>query len=86
MTQCFARCAREFFESHAKPFEICFFQPFEVEQRIVGAAHSANQFVEFELDGVAIAVLGILNQEYHQECDDRCAGVYDQLPGIAELK
>ena len=50
------------------------------------AAHRANQFVEFELDGMAIAVLGILNQKYHQECDDRRAGVDDQLPGIAELE
>jgi hypothetical protein len=49
-------------------------------------AHRANQFVELELDGVAIAVLGILNQKYHQERDDRRAGVYDQLPRVAELE
>jgi len=52
----------------------------------VRAAHRANQFVEFELHGVAIAVLGILYQEHHQECDDRRAGVDDQLPGVAELE
>ncbi len=50
------------------------------------AAHRANQFVEFELDSVAIAILGILNQKYHQECDDRRARVYDQLPRVAELE
>jgi len=85
-TQRIVRCACEFLIAHAKPFEVCFFKPFQVKQRIVRAAHRANQLVEFELDGVAIAILGILNQEYHQECDDRRAGVYDQLPGIAELK
>ena len=50
------------------------------------AVYRANQLVEFELDGVAIAVLGILNQKYHQKSDDRRAGVDDQLLGIAELK
>ena len=50
------------------------------------ATHRANQLVEFELDGVAITVLGILNQKYHQECDDRRACVDDQLPGIAKLE
>jgi len=86
MTQRFARCACEIFIARAKPFEICFFEAFEVKQRIVRTAHGANQFVEFELDGVAIPILGILNQKYHQECDDRRAGIYDQLPGIAELE
>jgi hypothetical protein len=50
------------------------------------AAYRANQLIEFELDGVAIAILGILNQKYHQECDDCRTCVYDQLPRIAELE
>jgi hypothetical protein len=53
---------------------------------LLRAAHRANQFVEFELDGVAIAILGILNQKYHQECDDRRTCVDGQLPRIAELE
>ena len=85
-TKRFARCARERFVACAKPLEVRFFKAFEVEQGIVRAAHRANQFVEFELDCVAIAVLGILNQKYHQECDDRRACVDDQLPSIAELE
>jgi hypothetical protein len=52
---------------------------------LLRAAHRANQF-EFELDGAAIAILGILNQKYHQECDDRRTCVDDQLPRIAELE
>jgi hypothetical protein len=35
---------------------------------------------------MAITVLGILNQKYHQECDDRRTRVDDQLPPIAELE
>lgn len=60
----FARCACELFIALAKPLEVCFFQLFEVEQRIVRAVHRANKFVDLELDGVAIAILGILNQKY----------------------
>jgi len=48
--------------------------------------HRANQFVKLELDGVAIAVLSILNQKYHQKRDDRRAGIYNQLPRVAELE
>jgi hypothetical protein len=28
--------------------------------------------------------LGILNQEYHQECNDRRSRIDDELPGIAK--
>ena len=37
----------------------------EIQQGIVRSAHRANQFVELELDGVAIAILRILNQKNH---------------------
>jgi hypothetical protein len=84
--QRFACSARELFIPHAKPLEVCFFKLFKVEQCIVRAVHRANQLVEFELDGVAIAVLGVLNQKNHQECDDRRACVDNQLPRIAELE
>ena len=50
------------------------------------AVHCADQLVEFELDRMAITILGVLNQKYHQKCDDRRAGVDDQLPGVAELE
>ena len=50
------------------------------------AVHGANQLVEFELDGVAIAILGILNQKNHQECDNHRTRVDDQLPCITELE
>ena len=46
----------------------------------------ADQFIQLDLDRGAIAVLGILNQEHHQECDNRGARIDDKLPsvGIAE--
>src|SRR6516164_3305530 len=34
----------------------------------------------------SVAVLRVLNQKYHQERDDGCGGVDDQLPGVREMK
>ena len=50
------------------------------------AVHSANQLIEFELNGVAIHGSGSSESKNHQECDDRRDCVYDQLPRVAELE
>jgi hypothetical protein len=47
---------------------------------------SANQFIQFDMHRLGVTVLGILNQEYHQECNDRCSRIDDELPGIAKAK
>ena len=43
-------------------------------------------FVQLELNRRGVAVLSVLDQEHHEERDDRRPGVDDQLPsvGIAE--
>jgi len=46
----------------------------------------ANQFIQFDMHRFGITVLGILNQEYHQECNDRRSCIDDELPGIAKAK
>jgi len=46
----------------------------------------SDQFVELGLDRAGVAVLGILDQEHHQEGDDRRAGVDHQLPGIGIME
>jgi hypothetical protein len=38
------------------------------------------------MDGLAVAVLGVLNQENHQKRDDRGARIDDELPGVAEVE
>ena len=38
------------------------------------------------MDSFGIAVLGVLNQEHHQECDDGRARINNQLPGIRKMK
>ncbi len=45
-----------------------------------------DQLVQFQMNGSGIAVLGILDQEDHQECDDRGAGIDDQLPGVGVME
>ena len=38
------------------------------------------------MDRFGIPVLRILNQEHHQESDDGCAGIDDQLPRVGKMK
>lgn len=58
----------------------------EIDQMIARSTGGANQFVQFQMDRFRVAVLRVLNQEYHQESDDGGAGVNDQLPGIRVMK
>ena len=48
----------------------------DTDERISCGA-DADQFVQLDLDGGAVAVLGILNEENHEKCYDRGAGVDD---------
>jgi hypothetical protein len=45
-----------------------------------------DEFVELRLQGEVVAVLGVLDEEDHQEGDDGRAGIDDQLPGLGEVK
>src|SRR5262245_3528483 len=38
------------------------------------------------MDSFGIAVLGVLNQEHHQECDNGRSSVDDQLPCVGKMK
>ena len=53
---------------------------------VLRALHRQHQFRQFELDRQRVAVLGVLDQENHQERDDGGAGVDDQLPGVAVIE
>ena len=48
--------------------------------------HREDEFGQFKLDRQCIAVLGVLDQEYHQKGDDRRAGIDDELPCVAIAK
>lgn len=44
------------------------------------------QFVELGLDCRAIPILSVLDEEHHQESDDRCSGVDHELPCFREAE
>src|SRR5262245_15844264 len=70
----------------AYPREILLGQLLQVEQGILRALDGADDLVELELHRHAVAVLGVLDDEHHQEGDDRRAGVDDELPGIGKAE
>jgi hypothetical protein len=58
---------------------------FDSDERIARRARP-DQLIELHLNGRAVAILRILDQEDHQERDDRRAGVDDQLPGVGIIE
>ena len=48
----------------------------------MSAAESANDFIEFQVQGAGVAILGVLDEEDDEEGNDGGCGVYYQLPGI----
>src|SRR5271170_7673970 len=38
------------------------------------------------MNGPGIAVLGVLDEKYHEKCDNRCASIDNQLPGIGVME
>ena len=53
---------------------------------VFGALHGQHQFGQLELDRQCVAVLRILNQKHHQECDNGGAGIDDELPRVGVMK
>jgi len=45
-----------------------------------------NDFIELEVNGAGVTILGVLNQEDDEESDDSGGGVYHELPGIGEVE
>jgi hypothetical protein len=52
----------------------------------VFAVPGADQFVELGLDGGAVTVLRVLDEEDHQEGDDGRSRIDDELPGVGEAE
>jgi hypothetical protein len=66
--------------------EFLFRQFFEIEERVVSALHGADQFVQLQLHGGAVSVLGVLDEEDHEKGDDGRPGVDDELPSVAVVE
>ena len=58
----------------------------EIDEFIARVFNRANEFVQFQMNCLGIAILGVLNQKYHQEGDNGRSGVYDQLPRVGKVK
>src|SRR5688500_10226488 len=58
----------------------------EIHHAVVGTARRPDQFIELEVHGLGVAVLRVLDQEHHQERDDRGARIDHELPRVAETK
>ena len=58
----------------------------DIDERVTGALECRHQLVQFQVDGPRVLVLRPLDEEHHQERDDRGAGVDHQLPGVTELE
>src|SRR5204863_969935 len=52
----------------------------------MAAVSGTNQFIELELHRFTVAILGILDEEDHQKCNNGGRRVNHELPGIAEVK
>ena len=47
---------------------------------------TTQQFVELQSDNSCLSVLGVLDEEDHQESNDRCSGVDEKLPGVGVVE
>ena len=59
------------------------FEPYILRARTFGGSY---ELVEFDLDGFAVSVLSVLDEEHHQKGDDGGAGVNDKLPCVREVE
>jgi hypothetical protein len=61
-------------------------QIFQVHEAVSRAFNGMNQFVELEMNSFSVAILGVLDQKHHEECNNRRARIDYQLPSIGEMK
>jgi len=59
---------------------------FQGDEAVMGALGGPDQLVQLQLDGLCVAVLGILDEEDHQKRDDGRPRIDDQLPGVREME
>ena len=52
----------------------------------MGAMISPEQFIDLEVQRLAVAVLCVLDEEHHEKGDDRGARINDQLPSVAKVE
>jgi hypothetical protein len=64
------------------PFDVGVGHFFQIDQRVTRDLVNPDQLVQFQLHRLRIAALRVLDHKDHQEGDDCCPGIDDQLPRI----
>src|SRR5579859_157996 len=58
----------------------------DVDHMVASLVDGVDEFVELEINGPGIAILGVLDKKDHKEGNDGSAGIDNKLPGIGEVK
>ena len=66
--------------------EVSIGEPFKINKLVSSAFNGTYDFVEFQTNGFRITVLRVLDEEDHEEGDDGCASIDNELPGVREVK
>ena len=61
-------------------------QMFQIKHEVTCALITPDQFIQLELKGLSVTVLGALNEENHQKSHNCRARVNHKLPRIAVTK
>lgn len=61
-------------------------QGFDIHHLVSSGVGGANEFIQLQIDRTSIAILGVLDEEDHEEGDDGRPRVDDKLPSVGEAK
>ena len=59
---------------------------FNVDKLIACRINRFDEFVEFKVDGVRVAILSVLNKEHHKERKNGGSGIHNKLPARREIE
>ncbi len=82
----FLRALADFRKLAFNFFEFVVGELFQIDEVIASTVKCADEFIKLQVHGFGVAVLGVLDQEHHQKCDDRRAGINDQLPRVGVME
>lgn len=66
--------------------DLLFLEFFNSDKTVIGGIDGTQKLIELDLNGEAVAVLGILYEKHHKKRYDRGPGIDDQLPCVRKMK
>src|SRR5438132_3738877 len=66
--------------------EIFIGEVFQIDQLIPCAFKGADDLVQLEMHCLGVTILRVLDQKYHEKCDDGRGRVDDELPRVGKVK